>query len=66
VLLILPGDDASILTRELLYTGLTRARDHVELWSPESVLRAVLSKRVSRTPGLRDVMLFGTNEITYR
>ncbi len=56
VLLILPGDDAPILTRELIYTGLTRARDHVEIWSPESVLRAALSKRASRTSGLRDAL----------
>ena len=56
VLLILPGDDAPILTRELIYTGLTRARDRVEIWSPESVLRAALAKRVSRTSGLRDAL----------
>jgi exodeoxyribonuclease V alpha subunit len=56
VLLILPGDDAPILTRELIYTGLTRARDHVEIWSPESVLRTALSKRASRTSGLRDAL----------
>jgi exodeoxyribonuclease V alpha subunit len=56
VLLILPGDDAPILTRELIYTGLTRARDSVEIWSPESVLRAALAKRVSRTSGLRDAL----------
>ena len=56
VLLILPDDDAPILTRELIYTGLTRARDHVEIWSPESVLRAALSKRASRTSGLCDAL----------
>ena len=56
VLLILPVDDAPILTRELIYTGLTRARDHVEIWSPRSVLRAALVKRASRTSGLRDAL----------
>ena len=56
MLLILPGDDAPILTRELIYTGLTRARDRVEIWSPESVLRAALAKRASRTSGLRDAL----------
>jgi exodeoxyribonuclease V alpha subunit len=56
VLLILPGDDAPILMRELIYTGLTRARDHVEIWSSENVLRAALSKRASRTSGLRDAL----------
>jgi exodeoxyribonuclease V alpha subunit len=56
VLLILPVEDAPILTRELIYTGLTRARDRVEIWSPESVLRAAFAKRVSRTSGLRDAL----------
>ena len=56
VLLILPGEDAPILTRELIYTGLTRARDQVEIWSPENVLRAALAKRASRTSGLRDAL----------
>jgi exodeoxyribonuclease V alpha subunit len=56
VLLILPGDDVPILTRELIYTGLTRARDRVEIWSAESVLRAALARRASRTSGLRDAL----------
>jgi exodeoxyribonuclease V alpha subunit len=56
VLLILPTEDAPILTRELIYTGLTRARDRVEIWAPESILRAALAKRVSRTSGLRDAL----------
>jgi exodeoxyribonuclease V alpha subunit len=56
VLLILPGDDMPILTRELIYTGLTRARDRVEIWSAESVLRAALARRTSRTSGLRDAL----------
>ena len=56
VLLILPADDAPILTRELIYTGLTRARDSVEIWSTENVLRSALGKRTSRTSGLRDAL----------
>jgi exodeoxyribonuclease V alpha subunit len=56
VLLILPSEDAPILTRELIYTGLTRARNQVEIWSTEKVLRAALAKRVSRTSGLRDAL----------
>ena len=31
-LFILPDSDAAVLTRELIYTGLTRARSQVELW----------------------------------
>ncbi|HEX4666448.1 MAG TPA: exodeoxyribonuclease V subunit alpha [Chthoniobacterales bacterium] len=56
VLLILPEKDSPVLTRELLYTGLTRARERVELWASESTLRAAIGRRVSRTSGLRDAL----------
>jgi exodeoxyribonuclease V alpha subunit len=57
VLLILPDRESPILTRELLYTGLTRARSSLELWFEEKVFRAALSRRVTRTSGLRDALL---------
>lgn len=56
VLLILPEKDAPILSRELLYTGLTRAREGVELWATEATLRAAIGRRVNRTSGLRDAL----------
>ncbi|MDQ3545238.1 MAG: exodeoxyribonuclease V subunit alpha [Verrucomicrobiota bacterium] len=56
VLLILPEKDAPILTRELLYTGLTRARGGVEIWAPEAVLRASIDRRVLRASGLQDAL----------
>ncbi len=37
VLFILPDGDSPVLTRELIYTGLTRARSQVELWWSEAV-----------------------------
>jgi exodeoxyribonuclease V alpha subunit len=61
VLLILPENDSPILTRELLYTGLTRARDQVEIWSSERVLRAAIGKRATRTSGLRDALWSGAD-----
>ena len=39
VLLVLPGEDSPVLTRELVYTGLTRASKEVELWSDQENLR---------------------------
>ena len=38
VLMILPGEDSAILTRELIYTGLTRASKQVELWTDREAL----------------------------
>jgi exodeoxyribonuclease V alpha subunit len=54
VLLVLPDRESPVLSRELLYTGLTRARKSVELWFEEAVFSAALARRVSRTSGLRD------------
>jgi exodeoxyribonuclease V alpha subunit len=54
VLLILPEKDSPLLTRELIYTGLTRARSRVEVWFQESVLRAAVTRYVQRGSGLHD------------
>ncbi len=52
VLLALPEHDARVLTRELLYTGLTRCRREVTLWGSEDVLRAAIARRAQRWSGL--------------
>jgi exodeoxyribonuclease V alpha subunit len=52
VLLILPRQDARVLTRELLYTGITRARSSVELWADEPIVAAAVARRVRRASGL--------------
>jgi exodeoxyribonuclease V alpha subunit len=54
VLLILPDKESPVLTRELIYTGLTRARSRVEVWFQESVLRAAIARTIQRGSGLRD------------
>ena len=59
VLLVFPEKDAPILTRELLYTGLTRARGGVEIWASEAILRTAIARRVARTSGLRDALRGG-------
>ncbi len=56
LLLVLPEKDTPLLTRELLYTAITRARTHVEIWASELVLRAAIARRVTRTSGLREAL----------
>jgi exodeoxyribonuclease V alpha subunit len=56
VLLILPGEDSAILTRELVYTGLTRASKQVELWTAETPFRTMIQRKISRRSGLRDAL----------
>ena len=52
VALILPDDVSDILTRELAYTAVTRARQTVSLWAGEAVVTAVCSRRIVRHSGL--------------
>ncbi len=54
VLLLLPDRASPVLSRELIYTGLTRASERAEVWFTEPVLRDALSQRATRTSGLQD------------
>ncbi len=54
VLLLLPARDSEFVTRELVYTGLTRAKERAHLAGSADVLRASLKRRVQRASGLRE------------
>ena len=56
VLMLLPDRPSPVLTRELVYTGVTRAKKAVEVWAVEEVFLDAVSKRVERTSGLRDAL----------
>ena len=56
VLLVLPEKDNPLLTRELLYTGITRARRKLSILASESVIRSAVSRRIERASGLRDAL----------
>ncbi len=56
VLLILPNKDIPILTRELVYTALTRARRKITIWGTPQILRSALNRKIQRTSGLRDAL----------
>ena len=53
VSVVLPGEASSLLTRELLYTAITRARQHVRIIGSEDAVRAGVQRRVLRASGLR-------------
>jgi exodeoxyribonuclease V alpha subunit len=55
--LILPDDAPAILTRELLYTGITRARSWLSLISSREALEQALSQRTRRYSGLAERLL---------
>jgi len=56
VLLILPAVDSPVLSRELVYTALTRARKRITLFGSREVLTTAINRRIERTSGLRDAL----------
>lgn len=55
VAVVLPPEvEHRLLSRELLYTAVSRARRSAELWAVPAVLETALARRVARHGGLRD------------
>lgn len=53
VTVVLPPPDSPLSTREMLYTALTRAQEHVRLVGTAADLRAAVDRRAARASGLR-------------
>ena len=53
VTVLLPPEDSRLLTRELLYTAVTRAERKVRLIGSEAEVRAAVARRAVRATGLR-------------
>ncbi len=52
VVIALPETSNPILTKELLYTGITRAKKHVTMIANRSILQEMIAQKVSRNGGL--------------
>jgi ATP-dependent exoDNAse (exonuclease V) alpha subunit len=52
--MILPDRDAPLLTRELIYTGITRAKRSVELLGTAELFQSAVKRRIVRRSGLRE------------
>ena len=57
VTVLLPPDDSRLLSRELFYTAVTRAKTKVRVVGSEAGVRAALARRVLRATGLRQRLL---------
>jgi exodeoxyribonuclease V alpha subunit len=53
VAFLMPSTTSRLLTRELLYTAVTRAQDRLVLVGPEEAIRAAIERPISRASGLR-------------
>jgi exodeoxyribonuclease V alpha subunit len=56
VVVLLPDPISPLVTRELLYTAVTRARKKVVLHARREVLRQGIERRIERASGLRELL----------
>ena len=61
IALVLPDEASPILSRELIYTAVSRARERVTLFSSAAVLSEAIGRRIERSSGLSDA-LWGEGE----
>jgi exodeoxyribonuclease V alpha subunit len=54
ILIVLPPGSNPIMTRELLYTAVSRARKEVEIWGDPQTVREACSRKTRRYSGLID------------
>jgi exodeoxyribonuclease V alpha subunit len=54
VVLVLPRRPSRVVTRELLYTGVSRARKRVTIVAPPGVIAAGVAERIQRASGVRE------------
>jgi len=65
VTLILPeaGEAHSVLTRELLYTAITRAREHFTLYANAETVKRAAIQTVNRSTGLSDRLKWSSTKL---
>ena len=59
VLLLLPDRESPVLTRELIYTALTRARTRLTVRAGRDLLAAAIRRRIERASGLQEALWGG-------
>ena len=53
IFMVLPNSPSKVLSRELLYTAVTRARTNITISGTEKVLRKAVEQQLQRSSGLR-------------
>lgn len=59
VALVLPAAVSPVLTRELVYTAITRARERLVVYGTAEVLQEAVRRRIERASGLREALWEG-------
>jgi ATP-dependent exoDNAse (exonuclease V), alpha subunit - helicase superfamily I member len=60
ILVVLPEKQSPVLTRELLYTAVTRARQSVTIYGSKDVIRTAIQTSVRRSSGLAEMIADGS------
>ena len=56
VLIVLPEQDSPVLSRELIYTAITRAKKVVGILADEQIMHAALGRSIERASGLSELL----------
>lgn len=56
LLFILPEKKSELITKELLYTGITRAKENIHIIGNEEIITNCITKRTERLSGLTDTL----------
>lgn len=59
VLIVLPPEVSPIVTRELVYTGITRAMSRAEIWGGEAAFRDAVAHKLTRASALQERLWAG-------
>ncbi|WP_371194468.1 exodeoxyribonuclease V subunit alpha [Glaciecola sp. SC05] len=54
--IILPLQSAHYLSRELLYTGVTRAKKQIRIFTDEQTLKAAVRQKIERVSGIEEIL----------
>ncbi|NRA71689.1 MAG: ATP-binding domain-containing protein, partial [Gammaproteobacteria bacterium] len=61
VVMVLPNHWTPLLTKELIYTGITRAKHRYDLFSPIKVLQQATKSLTERSSGLAAILAKGAS-----
>ena len=56
VMLVLPEKESPVLTRELLYTAVTRTKEKIQIVGSEKIISYAVSQNIERRSGLKDML----------
>ena len=56
VMLVLPEKESPVLTRELLYTAVTRTKEKIQIIGSEKIINYAVSRNIERRSGLKDLL----------